>query len=92
MLKVVGATRRDILKAYLLEFLCLGSVTGLIALGLGALAAYGIVSGLMQMSWQFSLTVPVLTITLGILFTLLAGMTSIWLALAIRPARLLRNV
>ncbi len=92
VLKVVGATRRDILKAYLLEFLFLGSVTGLIALGLGALAAYGIVTGLMQMSWQFSLTVPVLTITLGILFTLLAGMTSIWLALAIRPARLLRNV
>jgi len=49
VLKVLGATRADVLKAFVFEYLLLGLATGLIAAVVGALAAYGVVTELMQL-------------------------------------------
>jgi len=91
VLKVVGATRYDILKAYLIEFILLGALTGAIAIILGSLAAYSVINFVMKMSWQLPLEIPVSTVMLSVLVTLAFGMVSIWLAMSARPARVLRN-
>ncbi len=91
VLKVVGATRMDILKAYIFEFIILGIATGLVAIVLGSIAAYGIVVGLMEMQWSFALNIPVLTVSGSILLTMAIGMFSIWKAMSVRPAQVLRD-
>ena len=91
VLKVVGATRYDILKAYLIEFILLGTLTGVIAIILGSLAAYSVIKFVMEMSWQLPLDIPVSTVSASVLVTLAFGMVSIWLAMSARPAHVLRN-
>ncbi len=92
VLKVVGATRKDILKAYIIEFALLGSLTGGIAIILGSLGAYAVIEFVMEMSWQLPFAIPVSTVSGSILVTLLFGMISIWLAMSARPSQVLRNL
>lgn len=91
VLKVVGATRMDILKAYILEFIILGVATGIVAIILGSLAAYGITVGIMEMQWAFSIKIPLLTVAGSIIITMLIGMVSIYKAMSVRPAQVLRD-
>ncbi|MBT5187201.1 MAG: FtsX-like permease family protein [Kordiimonadaceae bacterium] len=91
VLKVVGATRMDILKAYIFEFVILGVATGAVAILLGSIAAYGIVVGIMQMEWTFSLNIPLITVVASIIITMSIGMFSIWKAMSVRPAQVLRG-
>lgn len=92
VLKVVGATRKDILKAYIIEFIILGVATGVVAIVLGSIAAYGIVVGIMEMQWTFSLDIPVLTVIAAIIITMSIGMFSIYKAMSVRPAQVLRGI
>ncbi|HPF47091.1 MAG: ABC transporter permease [Alphaproteobacteria bacterium] len=92
VLKVVGATRLDILKAYIFEFILLGVATGLVAILLGSVAAYGIVVGIMELEWTFSLEIPLLTVIAAIFITMSLGMFSIWQAMSVRPAQVLRGI
>lgn len=91
VLKVVGATRRDILKAYIIEFVLLGCLTGIIAIILGSVGAYSVIKFVMEMSWQLPFVIPFSTVSGSILVTLLFGMVSIWLAMSVRPSQVLRN-
>ncbi len=91
VLKIVGATRLDILKAYIFEFIILGVATGVVAIILGSIAAYGIVVGIMQMEWVFSINVPLLTVIASIFLTLSIGMVSIYKAMSVRSAQVLRD-
>lgn len=92
VLKVVGATRMDILKAYIFEFIILGVATGFVAIILGTIAAYGIVVGIMEMQWTFSLQIPLLTVFASIIITMSIGMFSIYKAMSVRPAQVLRGI
>lgn len=92
VLKVVGATRMDILKAYIFEFIILGVATGVVAIILGTIAAYGIVVGIMELEWTFSLQIPLLTVVAAIIITMSIGMFSIYKAMSVRPAQVLRGI
>ena len=92
VLKVVGATRMDILKAYVFEFIILGVATGVVAIILGSVAAYGIVVGIMELQWTFSLQIPLLTVIAAIIITMSIGMFSIYKAMSVRPAQVLRGI
>ncbi len=91
VLKVLGATRSDVLKAFVFEYMLLGLATGLIAAAVGGLAAFGVVSQLMQIEWTLDLTVIVVVIVACIAVTLIAGFTGTWRAMGIKAAPLLRN-
>ncbi|MBL4601773.1 MAG: FtsX-like permease family protein, partial [Emcibacteraceae bacterium] len=91
VLKVVGATRMDIIKAYVFEFIILGVATGFVAIILGTVASYGIIVGIMEMDWVFSLQIPLLTVIVSIIITMSIGMFSIWKAMSARPAQVLRG-
>ena len=91
MLKVLGATRGAITRAFLIEHALLGVLSALIAGALGTVAAYFIVSRLMKTDWIF-LPAPLLwTVALATLSTLALGFAGTWRALGAEPAPYLRN-
>jgi putative ABC transport system permease protein len=91
VLKVLGARRRLIAAAFVIEYGLLGLATAIIAAGLGTLAAYALVTGPMNADWVF-LPMPLLaTLALALLLTLGLGFAGTWRALGAKPARYLRN-
>jgi putative ABC transport system permease protein len=91
VLKVLGATRGAIIGAYLVENGLLGALSAVIAATLGTLAAYLVVTRLLETDWVF-LPLPLLwTVAAATLLALALGFAGTWRALAARPARHLRN-
>jgi putative ABC transport system permease protein len=91
VLKVLGATRGAILSSFLIEHGLLGALAGLVAAGLGATAAYFLVTRLMEADWVF-LPAPVLwTVALAVVLALALGFAGAWRALGVKAAPYLRN-
>lgn len=91
VLKVLGATQGRVLKTFLLEYALLGTLTVVIAGGLGTLAAYAVLTGVMDMTWKFSPLALANITGLSLLITLGAGFAGTWRALRHKPAPYLRN-
>lgn len=91
VLKVIGARRRDVARAYLLEYGLLGAVAGVAAVVIGSVAAGAVVTGVMDLSWRFSPGVAAGIVVLGVLLTLLAGFAGTWRALGAPAAPYLRE-
>lgn len=91
ILKLLGATRRDVLTAYLLEYLILGLVTGLLALGLGGVAGWIVVTQVMEIDFRLLPAVMAAVIAASIALTILFGLAGTWAALGARPAQVLRE-
>ncbi len=92
ILKALGATRRDIIIAHLIEYGSVGLVGAALAFGLGWLAAWAMVTQMMNASFYFAPGVAALTALGGVAATLLLGLAGAWQALAAKPAPLLRAV
>jgi len=91
VLKVLGATRGHLLRAYLMEYGLLGLVTAGLAAGLGTLAAYVVVTQLLHLGFTFQ-AAPVAAVALpGVAVTLVLGFLGTWRALDQKAAPLLRN-
>jgi putative ABC transport system permease protein len=91
VLKVLGATRADVARAFLLEHGLLGLVTALIAAALGTLVAWFFLTGLTETRFVFLPWVVAGTAALSTLITLLIGFAGTWRALGAKAAPLLRN-
>jgi len=91
VLKVVGATRGDLLRGYLLEYGLLGLATGMIAAGVGTAAAWAVVVFVMKAEWTFLPDVVLTTLVACVLVTLAAGYLGTWRALGGQAAPILRN-
>ncbi|MBB4212460.1 putative ABC transport system permease protein [Rhodothalassium salexigens DSM 2132] len=90
VLKVVGARRRDVLAAFVIEYLLLGAVTAAIALALGSLAGWLVVTEVMALDFTARPLAMVATVAASLGLTLAMGLAGSWAALGVRPARLLR--
>lgn len=91
VLKVLGATRRDVAITFLLEYCLLGALTGLIAAVLGAVAAWAVLTFVMKAPFEL-LAVPLIgTPLLCVVATLLIGLAGTWRALGQKAAPLLRE-
>ncbi|MEQ8388828.1 MAG: FtsX-like permease family protein [Alphaproteobacteria bacterium] len=91
ILKVVGAPRRFILGSFLMEFAFLGLITTLIAALGGTLAAYAVITELMETPWSFDALALLVTAASAVLLTALGGFAGTWRALGARAGPLLRN-
>ncbi|MBL1437210.1 MAG: FtsX-like permease family protein [Rhodobacteraceae bacterium] len=91
VLKTLGATRRRILLSFALRALILGAAAGLVALAAGSLAAWAVMTYVMDsgfvLYWQAAITI----IAGGALANLAASLAFAWRPLAIKPAQILRN-
>ncbi len=91
VLKVLGATRRDVLKAFVFEYLLLGAATGAIAAVIGGVAAWAVVTQVMRIGWTINYPLIGGVIVSCIAVTLLAGFTGTWRAMGTKAAPHLRN-
>ncbi|MEM7569666.1 MAG: FtsX-like permease family protein [Pseudomonadota bacterium] len=92
ILKVLGATRSNVLAAYLIEYALLGLVTGIIALALGTLAAWFVITTVFEGAWVTPFTTMGLTITGAILVTVGFGLVLTWRVLGVKAGRVLATV
>ncbi len=91
MLKVLGATRGQILIVYFIEYLLLGLGAALIAAGVGSFGAWLIVVKLMQIEWVFLSGALAATIMGATLLTIMLGLFGTWRILGVKSAAVLRT-
>ncbi len=92
VLRMLGATRRRLILAYLLEFLLLGAATSVFALAAGSLAAQLIVTYLMKLDFVFDWPALASIVAIGCLTTIALGLAATWRLLGAKPARVLREL
>jgi len=91
VLKVLGARRSDVLKAFLAEYGLLGLATGALAIAIGVPVAAVVLTRLMHIDFVFLPGAAAATVAAGIAACLAFGFAGTWLALGERAARRLRN-
>lgn len=91
ILKTLGATRGDVLGAYLIEFALLGLATAGIAAAAGSIAAWAVTTYLMHLDWSFTPAAMAWTTAICVLATMGFGVMGAWRALGQKAAPLLRN-
>lgn len=90
LLKILGATRGQILQASLLEYSILGLAAALLAVGGGTAAAWFVITQVFESPWHFAPLPLIATIIGGALLTIIMGLLGTHAALRVRPNRLLR--
>lgn len=91
VLKTYGATRRQLLWCFMLEFGLLGLVAALFGVIAGSLAAWFLALYILEMDFAFLPGVALATALIAMLLTILAGLAVTARALSARPSAYLRN-
>jgi putative ABC transport system permease protein len=91
VLKVLGATRRDLVAAFLWEYGLLGLLAAAVASVLGTIAAYLVLTEIMRTDWVFLPGAAALSVGAALALTLVLGYAGTWRALGASPAAYLRN-
>jgi putative ABC transport system permease protein len=92
ILKTLGATRRRLLIAYVIEYALIGGATAVFGVIAGSLAAWLIVTELMNLDFTW-LLLPALLATVGaVVITVTLGLLGTFSALGQKPAPVLRNL
>ncbi|WP_373488722.1 ABC transporter permease, partial [Blastomonas sp.] len=92
ILKTLGATRRQILSAQALEYGLLAVLLAVVALGLGLIAAWYVITQIFSFGWQPDWAVVLMTLGAGAALTLGLGLAGSLPVLAARPAQALRQL
>ncbi len=91
VLKVLGATRADVTRAFVIEYGLLGLAASALAAAIGTLAAWLLMTRVMDAPWRFSGGTVAVTLVLATFFTIAAGYAGTWRALGAKAAPFLRN-
>ncbi|MDR3473129.1 MAG: FtsX-like permease family protein [Devosia sp.] len=89
--KVLGATRGDVIRAFVLEYSILGAFAAAIAAVLGVIGAWAITVYALQVGYGIDAPLIVLVIVLTVVLTIATGAVTTWGALSTKPAQYLRT-
>ena len=92
VLKMLGATRRDLIGAFSLEYAMIGLATAAFALAAGGLAAWAVVSRIMNLQSAFLPDVAVTTLAVALVLTVGFGLIGTWRVLGHKAAPVLRTL
>ncbi len=92
ILKVLGATRRRLLAAFLLEYGLLGLGTAVFGILAGTAAAYGVVVDVMGLAFHFDWQPAVEAAAAALVVTVGLGLAGTWRILGQKPAGYLRSL
>ncbi len=92
ILKLLGATRSQVLGAYLAEYLLLGLTAGTIAVAAGLGAGWYVVTRVLDLPWTMPWGPLALTAFGGAALTLLLSLAGAWTVLRARPNQSLRAI
>jgi putative ABC transport system permease protein len=91
VMKVLGASRGDVVRAYIVEYGLLGALAALLAAALGIAGSWAFVTQILEIDY-FADPVTVTAVILGaVILTIAIGTLTTWSALSVRPARFLRE-
>jgi putative ABC transport system permease protein len=89
--KVLGATRGDVIKAFVLEYSILGAFAAAIAAVLGVIGAWAITIYALQVGYGIDIPLIIAVIILTVMLTIATGAATTWGALSTKPAQYLRT-
>ena len=92
VLKTLGATRSMLTRSFVLEYALLGLATAVFALFAGGIAAWFVVTQIMQFPYQFSPAVAVTTVAVALVMTVGFGLIGTWRVLGQKAAPVLREL
>jgi putative ABC transport system permease protein len=91
VMKVLGASRGDVVRAYIVEYGLLGALAALLAAALGIAGSWAFVTQILEIDF-YADPVTVAAVILGaVLLTIAIGTITTWSALSVRPAKFLRE-
>jgi putative ABC transport system permease protein len=91
VLKTYGASRAQLMGAFIIEYAVLGLAAAIFGIAVGSLGSWFLATWILDMPWSFSLAVAATTALLAMIITIAAGLMVTWRALAAKPAPILRN-
>jgi putative ABC transport system permease protein len=91
VLKTYGASKRQLVSAFVIEYASLGLAAAVFGLAVGSLASWFLARFILEMPWSFSLATAGLTALIAMAVTVIAGLSVTWTALSAKPAPYLRN-
>jgi putative ABC transport system permease protein len=91
VMKVLGATRKQITRSFLVEYGLMGFLAAILAAVLGSTGAFLVVTELMDGDYEFDLFSLSAILLIGTLTTMVIGFLGTWRSLSLRPADFLRN-
>ncbi len=92
ILKLLGATRGQVAAATLAEYGLLALIVSGLALGLGGVAGWYVVTQVFKLEWQPMWWPVALTVVAGGAVTVVLGLAGSWAALSARPNVVLRDL
>jgi putative ABC transport system permease protein len=92
ILKTLGATRRRLLGAYVIEYALLGTATAAFGVLSGTASAYVIITHLMHLGFIWQPVPAVAAALAAVAVTVLLGLAGTFAALGQKPAPVLRNL
>lgn len=92
ILKTLGATRARLIAAYALEYALLGTATALLGVAAGSLAAWMVVTQVMNLTYVWLPLPSLAAAAAALLVTLVFGLIGTYGALGQKPAQVLRNL
>jgi putative ABC transport system permease protein len=90
--KTLGATRSRLIGAYALEYLLLGLATAVFGVAAGSIAAWYVVTRVMNLSFVWLPGPSVAAAFSALTITVLLGLVGTFIALGHKPAAVLRNL
>lgn len=91
VLKTYGASKRQLVGAFVIEYAGLGLAAAAFGLAVGSAASWFLSRFILEIPWSFSGPTAVLTALIAMLVTVAAGLAVTWRALSAKPAPFLRN-
>jgi putative ABC transport system permease protein len=92
LLKLLGATRRQILVGQTIEYAALSIIIATVSLGVGVGSGWFVTTQVLGLEWSPDWIVVGTTLVVGALITLMLGLLGSIPALSARPARALREL
>lgn len=92
VLKTLGATRGTLIRSYIYEYALLGLSTAIFALAAGGLAAWFVITQIMQFEYIFLPNVAISTVIAALVLTVGFGLIGTWRVLGQKAAPVLREL
>ncbi len=92
ILKTFGATRRQLMTAYAIEYLLLGAATVVFGVAAGSIAGWRVAVDFMALPFHWQVGPAIAAAVSAVLLTMVFGLIGTWPALGRRPAPVLRNL
>ena len=92
VLRMLGATRGQLLAGQAIEYALLGVVVSIVAVALGLAGAWYVVTQSFDFAWAPDYAVVATTVFVGLGALVAIGLAGAWPIMSIRPARALRSI